>query len=345
VDAVSGATGITAGFRNSLMGQSPLNIEAIWERIRTGGIFGGAQAGQFTAALSAVEIALWDLAGKALGLPIYQLMGGKVRDRIRVYCDSGTNDRNDPQARMFIQQIIDNGFTMAKIDIDNRADPARFDQVNWTANNAEIDHMVDKVAFMRESLPKTIELAVDMHGRFDLGTAKRVASELEPFRLVWLEEPVPAENVDAMRDVRQSTHTPICCGENVYMRWGFREYLEKQAVDIIMPDVQKCGGLLEARKIADMAHTYYTPIAPHSQASPIGAMATAHAMACCPNFLVVEWHWGHPATRWNRWKEFVKEGEIIQKGYITVPDRPGIGVTMNEEAVRKTLGPGGRWFD
>jgi galactonate dehydratase len=345
VDAVSGAVGITAGFRRSLIGQSPLNIEAIWERIRTGGTFAGAQAGQFTAALAAVEIALWDLAGKALGLPIYQLMGGKVRDRVRVYCDSGVNNRNDPQAKMFIQQIIDNGFTMAKIDIDNAADPARFDRVNWTANNAEIDHMVDKVAFMRESLPKTIELAVDMHGRYDLGSAKRVARELEPFRLVWLEEPVPAENVDAMREVRQSTHTPICCGENVYMRWGFREYLEKQAVDIIMPDVQKCGGLLEARKIADMAHTYYTPIAPHSQASPIGAMATAHAMACCPNFLVVEWHWGHPAERWTRWKEFVKEGDIIQKGYITVPDRPGIGVTMDEEAVRKMLGPGGRWFE
>jgi galactonate dehydratase len=345
VDAVSGAPGIVAGFRSSLVGQSPLNIEAIWERIRTGGIFGGAQGGQFTAALTAVEIALWDLAGKALGLPIYQLMGGKVRDTIRVYCDSGVNSRNDPQAKMFIQQIIENGFTMAKIDIDDRADPARFDRMNWTANNAEIDHMIDKVAFMRESLPKAIELAVDMHGRYDLGTAKRVAKELEPFRLVWLEEPVPAENIDAMRDVRQSTHTPICCGENVYMRWGFREYLEKQAVDIIMPDVQKCGGLLEARKIADMAHTYYTPIAPHSQASPIGAMAAAHAMACCPNFLVAEWHWGHPAQRWVRWKEFVKEGDIIQKGYITVPDRPGIGVTMNEEALRKTLGPNGRWFE
>jgi len=342
VDAVSGGPSIVQGFRYSLVGQSPLNIEGIWERIRTSGVFGGAQAGQYVATLTAVEIALWDLAGKALNLPIYQLMGGKLRDRIRVYCDCGTDDRNDPQAKAYINQVIENNFTMTKIDVDDAADPARFDRVNWTANNAEIDHMIDKVQFMRESLPKNIELAVDMHARYDLGTAKRVAKEMEPFRLVWLEEPVPPENIDAMKNVRDSTHTPICCGENIYMRWGFRELFEKQAVDIIMPDIQKCGGLMEGKKIADMAHAYYIPIAPHSQASPIGAMATAHMLATVPNFLVVEWHWSHPATRWERWKNFVKEGDIIEKGYIAVPDKPGIGVEMNEEYLRKL--PGVNWF-
>jgi galactonate dehydratase len=342
VDAVSGGPSILPGFRNALVGQSPLNIEGIWERIRTSGIFGGAQAGQYVATLTAVEIALWDLAGKALNMPIYQLMGGKLRDRIRVYCDCGTNDRQDPQAKAYINQVIENNFTMTKIDIDEAMDPSRFDRVNWTANNAEIDHMVDKVKFMRESLPKEIELAVDMHGRYDLGTAKRVAKELEPFRLVWLEEPVPPENIDAMKNVRDSTHTPICCGENIYMRWGFRELFEKQAVDIIMPDIQKCGGLMEGKKIAAMAQTYYVPIAPHSQASPVGAMATAHMLATVPNFLVVEWHWSHPGNRWDRWKNFVKQGEIIEKGHIVVPDKPGIGVEMNEEYLRKL--PGATWF-
>jgi galactonate dehydratase len=342
VDAVSGGPSILQGFRFSLIGQSPLNIQAIWERIRTSGIFGGAQAGQYVATLTAVELALWDLAGKALNLPIYQLMGGKVRDKIRVYCDSGTDSRDDPQAKPYIQQIIDNGFTMAKIDIDDAADPARFDRVNWTANNTEIDHMVDRVAFMRESLPKSIELAVDMHGRYDLPTAKRVARELEPFKLVWLEEPVPPENIDAMRDVRQSTHTPICAGENIYMRWGFREIFEKQALDIIMPDIQKCGGLMEGKKIADMAQAYYVPIAPHSQASPVGAMATAHMLSTVPNFLVLEYHWTHPPQRWERWKHFVKGEDIIQKGYITVPDKPGIGVEMNEDYLKKL--PGATWF-
>jgi galactonate dehydratase len=344
VDAVSGGAQIVAGFRGSLIGQDPLRVEAIFERIRTAGIFAGAQGGQYVAALTAVEIALWDLTGKALGLPIYQLLGGKTRDRIRIYCDSGTDNRNDPNAKKFIAQIVDNGFTAAKIDIDDGSDPSRFDRVNWTANNAEIDHMVDKVAFMRESLPKNMELAVDMHGRYDVGTAKRVAKELEPFRLLWLEEPVPAENIDAMRDVRQSTHTPICCGENLYLRYGFRDLFEKQAVDIIMPDVHKCGGLLEARKIADMAHTYYVPMAPHAQASPMGMMAACHMLATIPNFLVYEWHWGHPESRTTQWKNFVKEGDIIQKGYITVPDKPGIGVEMNDEAVRKMVRPGSTWF-
>ena len=344
VDAISGAAGIVQGFRFALMNQDPLNVEAIWERIRKQGVFGGAQAGQFVTALTAVEIALWDLTGKAVGLPIYQLMGGKMRDRIRVYIDSGTDSRDDPNAKAFIAQIVENGWTMAKIDVDDANDPARFDRVNWTANNTEMDHMLDKVAFMRESLPKNIELAVDMHARFDLPTAKRFAKEVEPFKLVWLEEPVPPENIDAMRDVRQSTHTPICCGENIYMRWGFRELFEKNAVDIIMPDIQKCGGLAEAKKIADLAHTYYVPIAPHCQASPIGMMAACHAMATVPNFLVQEWHWGHPAERTARWKQYVQEGDIIQKGYITVSDRPGIGLTINEDAMRKMVRPGSTWF-
>ena len=249
-----------------------------------------------------------------------------------------------PKPSEFIAQIVDLGFTAAKIDIDDGRDPARFDRVNWTANNAEIDHMVDKVAFMRESLPKRVELAADMHGRYDAGTGKRMARELEPFKLLWLEEPVPPENVDAMRDVRESTHTPICCGENLFLRHGFRELLEKRAVDIIMPDIQKCGGLLEARKIADMAHTYYVPMAPHCQASPIGTMASCHVLAAIPNALVLEWHWGHPAARMAEWKQYVKEGDIIEKGYVTVPDRPGIGLEMNDEFVRKLQRPGATWF-
>jgi galactonate dehydratase len=327
-----------------LVGQDPLNVEAAFERIRTSGIFAGAQSGQYVTALTGVETALWDIAGKALGLPVYQLLGGKVRDRVRVYCDSGAREMapGDERSKARIKEIQDLGFTATKIDIDDARDPSRFDRVNWTANNNEIDHMVAKVAFTRESFPKTVDLAVDMHGRYDAGTAKRVARELEPFRLMWLEEPVPAENVDAMRDVRASTHTPICCGENVFLRHGFRELLEKGAVDIIMPDFQKCGGLLEARKIADMAHTYYVPVAPHAVTSPIGMMATAQVCAAIPNFLAQEFHWIDSLPLW---RNFVKEGEIIQNGFITLPDRPGIGVEMNEEGARKAQVAGTPWFE
>jgi len=198
------------------------------------------------------------------------------------------------------------------------------------------------VAFMREAIGKSIDLPVDMHGRYDAATAKRVAKEVEPFKLLWLEEPVPPENIDAMRDVRASTSTPICCGENIFLRWGFRELFEKRAVDIIMPDFQKCGGLLEARKISDMAHAYYIPVAPHAVTSPIGMMATAHVCAAIPNFLVQEWHWIDSLALWKNW---VKEGEIIEKGYIALPERPGLGVEMNDEGARKAQVAGTPWFE
>lgn len=341
-DAVQGGAPLVRMFRRFLLGQDPLNVEALWERIRTAGIFAGAQSGQYVAALSGVEIALWDLAGKALGVPVYQLLGGKVRDRVRLYCDSANHHPDDPQARPKLKEIEAMGFTAVKIDIDEARDPGRWDMVNWTASNAEIDRMVKEVAFVRETLSPRVDLAVDMHGRYDAPTAKRVAAELERFHLLWLEEPVPPENVDVMRDVRESTKTPICAGENLFLRHGFRELLEKRAVDIVMPDLQKCGGLLEGRKIADMAHAYYTPFAPHCVVSPIGTMASCHVCAAVPNFLVLEWHW---ISRLELWKNFVREGEIIEKGFVTVPDRPGIGVEMNEEAARKVQVKGTPWFE
>ena len=341
-DAVQGGAPLVRMFRRFLMGQDPLNVEALWERIRTAGIFAGAQGGQHTAALSAVEIALWDLAGKALGVPVYQLLGGKVRDRVRLYCDSANHHPDDPQARPKLKEIETMGFTAVKIDIDEAQDPGRWDRVNWTASNAEIDRMVKEVAFVRETLSPRVDLAVDMHGRYDATTAKRVARELERFRLLWLEEPVPPENIDVMRDIRESTVTPICAGENLFLRHGFRELLEKRAVDIVMPDLQKCGGLLEGRKIADMAHVYYTPFAPHCVVSPIGTMASCHVCAAVPNFLVLEWHW---ISRLELWRNFVREGDIIDKGFVTLPDRPGIGVEMNEDAARKVQVKDTPWFE
>ena len=138
-----------------------------------------------------------------------------------------------------------------------------------------------------------------------------------------------------------SISTPICCGENIYLRHGFREVLERRAADIIMPDLQKCGGLLEGRKIADLAHAYYVPFAPHCVVSPIGVMASCHVCAAVPNFLVLEWHW---IQRLELWRSFVKEGEIIKDGYVTVTDAPGIGVEMDEAAAKKAQVPNTPWF-
>jgi galactonate dehydratase len=328
--------------KRMLIGEDPLRVDYLWERIRTSGIFAGAQGGQYVTALSGIEIALWDLAGKVLGLPVYQLLGGKMRDRIRIYCDSQRHEPGDPRSKEQLGRIRDMGFTAVKIDIDEPNNPYRWDKVNWTASNAEIDYMVDKIRFVREFLPARLDLAVDCHGRFDMTTGKRIAKEVEPFRLLFLEEPVPAENVSAMRDVRESTTTPICCGENLFLRHDFRRVLEQRAADIIMPDIQKCGGLLESRKIADMAHTYYVPFAPHCVVSPVGTMASCHVCAAVPNFLVLEWHW---VGRLELWRNFIREGEIIKNGFVEVPERPGIGVEMDEEAARKVQIPGTPWFE
>jgi len=341
-DAAVGTVSLVNQFRRFLVGQDPLNVDALWERIRVSGIFAGAQGGQYVTALTGVEIALWDLAGKALGLPIYQFLGGKFRDKVRIYCDSDMEDPLGPESDKKLPSIKDQGFTAMKIDLDDATDPHRFDRVNWTANNAEVDRMVSWVKHVRESIPKEMELACDMHGRYDAATAKRVAKELEPFRLLWLEEVVPPENIDAMVDIHHSTSTPIAAGENLYMRWGYRELLSKNAVDIIQPDFQKTGGLSEGRKIANLAQTYYLPVAPHCVVSPIGMMSTAHLCASIPNFLVCEWHWINFPDLWKNW---VKEGEIIQKGYVSVTDKPGLGVEMNEEVARKAQIPGTTWFE
>lgn len=334
------------GMRSALIGRDPLNVDAIWEQLRTGGIFAGAQGGQYITALSAVEAALWDLTGKALGLPIYQLLGGKFRDRIRVYCD-GAENRGDTQSKEYNQRILEMGFTAVKTDISYRSGGGGRggeggDGPVWTAKASDYGPMVDAVAFVRDFFPKTVDIAVDLHAGGDVGSAKRLAKKLEPFDLMWLEEPVPPENIDAMRDIRESTSTPICCGENIFLRHGFRELLEKRAVDIIMPDLQKCGGLLEGRKIADMAAAYYVPFAPHCCISPLGQMASCHVCASVPNFLALEWHW---FPRLQQWKNFVKEGELIEKGYITVSDRPGVGVEVNDEAAKKYMMPGTTWFE
>ncbi|HEV2136709.1 MAG TPA: mandelate racemase/muconate lactonizing enzyme family protein [Terracidiphilus sp.] len=341
-DAAVGASSLIHGWRRFLVGQNPLNVEPIWERLRTSGIFAGAQAGQYVTALSGLEIALWDLAGKALGLPIYQLLGGKFRDKVQIYCDSDMEVPIGAESDRKLPWIKAQGFKAMKIDLDDARDPARWDTYNWTATNGEIDRMVKWVSSVRERIPDYMALACDMHGRYDATTGKKVAKALEPFRLMWLEEPCPAEDIDAMADIRHSTSTPIACGENLYMRWGYRELLQKEAVDIIQPDFQKVGGLAEAQKVSNMAQTYYVPVAPHSVCSPIGQMATAHACATFPNFLCQEWHWINFPDYWNHW---VKEGQIIVDGYITPPDRPGIGLEMDEEVAKKAQIRGTPWFE
>jgi len=159
---------------------------------------------------------------------------------------------------------------------------------------------------------------------------------------MWLEEPVPPENVAAMREIKRTTATPICAGENLYLRQGFRDLIESQAVDIIMPDIPKCGGLSECRKIANMAEIYYIPFAPHNVSSPIGTMASAHVCATVPNFLVLEFHWLHR----DYWTTITtRKTDIIKDGYIALDDAPGIGLELDEGVARAHQYPGTTWFE
>jgi galactonate dehydratase len=311
------------------------------EQIRRSGFFAGAQSGMYVAVLTAVETALWDLAGKALGLPVYQLLGGKFRDRIRVYMDTALYQAKLPTPEQFgeaASEAVKMGFTAVKFDLDQANDPNKYDRFNWTASPAEVQRMVDQMTAAREAVGPNIDICADMHGRYDAPTGQRVAIRLEPLNLMWLEEPVPAENVDAYKHIADSTSTPICAGENIYLAYGFRRLLEIGAVDVIMPDLQKAGGLGEGQRIANLSNLYYVPFAPHMVASYLGAMASCHVCASVPNFMVLEWQiYFHTDPMF---KEIVTfDGEMVKDGFITLSEKPGIGVEINEEGMRKYAVP------
>ena len=328
-----GVAMLVADMGEMIKGRNPLDVDRLFESIRHRYIFNGALAGNVVTAMTGIEIALWDLAGKAMGQPVYRLLGGKFRDRIRLYCDchAGRDDSPESYAER-AKEVVSMGFNAIKFDIDNACSSHKLDEFNWSVTPGELAEMVDKVSAVREAVGPEVDVAIDMHGRYDTHSAIRVAQAVEEFNLMWLEEPVPPENVDAMLEVKRSSGTPICAGENLYLRWGFRDLIEKQAVDVIMPDLPKCCGLSEGRKIANMAEVYYIPLAPHNVCGPLGTIASCHTCASVPNFLVLEWHWVDRP----HWQELVEaDPPLIQDGYIPVPARPGLGVDFNEDAARR----------
>ncbi len=346
-DATPGTYHLVKSFGRRLRGQNPLNPNRLFEQVRKSGFFEGAQSGMFVAVLTAVEHALWDLAGKALGLPVYQLLGGKFRDSVRVYMDTALYQFRLPKPEQFAESAknaVDMGFTAVKFDLDQANDPNKYDRFNWTASPAEIQRMVDQMSATREAVGPNIDICADMHGRYDAATAQKVAKAMEPINLMWLEEPIPAENVDAYKWITHSTSTPICTGENIYLAHGFRKLLEEGAVDIIMPDLQKCGGLAEGQRIANLSNLYYIPFAPHMVASYLGAMASAHVCATVPNFMILEWQtYFHSNPMFKEIVDF--DGDMVEDGFITVSDKPGIGVEINEEGMRKYAVEGVPFFE
>ena len=347
VDATPGTYHLVQELGRRLQRQDPLNVHRLFEQLRRGGVFSGAQAGMFVAVLSAIETALWDLAGKALGVPVYQLLGGKFRDRIRVYLDTALYQARQPTPDVFAEnarQAVKMGFTAIKFDLDQGTDPNKYDAFNWTASPGEIQRMVDQMTAAREAVGPKVDICADMHGRYDAVTAQQVAKRLEPLGLMWLEEPIPAENVDAYKRITDSTSTPICTGENIYLAHGFRRLLEMGAVDIVMPDLQKTGGLGEGQRIANLANLYYTPFAPHMVASYLGAMASCHVCASVPNFMILEWQIYYHTEK--MWKEIVTfDGDMVKDGFIRLSEKPGIGVEINEAGMRQYAASGIPFFE
>ena len=336
-----------------LIGEDPTNIARlvfVMERSLSGE---GSQGGVTATAISGIEIGLWDLMGKVHGLPISTFFGGRFREKVRIYADCHEGESHAPEeyARR-AKEVVAAGFTAIKFDLDN-ANPYTLDLTdndhtrrqwvepfNRLIGSQEMAWMVNVAAAVRHAVGPEIMVAMDAHWKFGVNDAIKLAQALEPLDLLWLEDPVPPLNIEAQRHVTHSTKTPICTGENLYWHQGYRELIEKQAARIIAPDIPKMGGLLEFKKVADHANLYYIPMAPHNVASPIGTVAGAHLCATISNFLVMEYH-AHD-VHW--WDDLVDGEPTIVDGFITLNDRPGHGMTLNEDVAKAHLKKGSSFF-
>jgi len=333
-----------------VVGENPLDVDRLYEHLiqRTSGE--GSIGGVTVTAISGIEVALHDLAGKLLGVPAYQLLGGKYRDDVRVYCDchtaSGRTSGDEPsavdpeacadEAERVVEEL---GYDALKFDLDVESGH-ELDRGTRHLRPAEIEHKASIVEAVTERVGHRADVAFDCHWTYDAGSAGRLAETLEPYDVWWLEDPVPPENHDVQATVTRETTTPIAAGENVYRKHGHRRLLTEEAVDVIAPDMPKVGGMRETRKIADLADTYYRPVAMHNVASPVATMAAAHVGAAIPNALAVEYH----AYELGWWDELVEE-TVIEDGSIRVPDEPGLGVTLDREAVAEHAVEGETVFD
>jgi L-alanine-DL-glutamate epimerase-like enolase superfamily enzyme len=313
----------------ALIGQDPRNVDKLFHDMMSCMSASGFYQGAVMSAISGIEMALWDITGQAVGVPIWQLLGGKFRDKIRVYNDCHAGDAATPESYAEKAKSVEaRGFDAIKFDIDPQ--PTARDKYNRCISNRDVAYFIDVVTAIRGVLDPNTDLLIDAHWRYAPVDILKVAYAFEDLNLMWLEDPVPPENIDALAKVTAATRTPICTGENFYTRHGFRDLIEAQAADIISPDLAKAGGLLEGRKIADLADMYYVPMSPHNICSPVGTMAVSHLCAAVPNFQVLEFH--HLDN--DIWNTLTVERNLIQNGHIDVPEKPGLGVTVDEDVVR-----------
>jgi len=300
-------------FEEYLIGQDPRRIEHHWQVMYRSTFYRGGPI--LVSAISGIEQAMWDILGKSLGVPVYQLLGGACRDRIRIYsqCHGETAEAVAARAK----ELVAEGFTALKTAIDA--------PVRLIDTKAYIKGQVKRIEMIREAIPDTVDLAVDFHGRSSPAMSIQLAKAFEDYNLMFIEEPVLPHSVDALVTVARSTKIPVATGERLFTRWGFREVLEKQAAAIVQPDLCHAGGIGEVRKIANMAETYYAAVAPHNPLGPISLAACLQVDACIPNFLCQE--------QITLGEGYLKQPFVQTNGYVELPTAPGLGIELDEEAL------------
>ncbi|NCO42066.1 MAG: galactonate dehydratase [Armatimonadetes bacterium CG_4_10_14_3_um_filter_66_18] len=303
-----------------LVGKDPTRVVHHWQAMYKHAFYRGGPV--LTSALSGVEHALWDLAGKACGLPVYRMLGGPVRDRIKVY--KGAGGGTPEQAAQSARDAVALGFRALKTGVAGGR-PARAIETPGF-----VDRVVDTFAAMREAVGKEIDLAIDFHGAVPPATAALLIKALEPYQPLFIEEPVQCQNVDVLADLARKTHIPLATGERIFTKWGFREILEKRAAAVLQPDLSHAGGLFECRLIAGMAEAYYANIAPHCPLGPVSLAAGLHLDASIPNFLAQE----HTTFG----EGYLKAPFTFRDGYLELPTGPGLGIELDEDALADKLG-------
>ena len=294
-------------------------------------------------AASGVEIALCDLIGRALKTPAYNLLGGKFRDRVKVYLDrSSPDDITDLSAwEKMAAGTVASGFTQMKFDIDFMATECVTDVWNRSLSLKQINRIVERLTVVRRTTGPDFEICVDCHMQYNAPDAIRVANALAHLNLFWLEDPTPITNPDSCAEVRERSPIPICVGE-MFIAEQFRLFIDHRACDILHPDVLFCGGLHELRRIADYAELNHLPVAIHGNGGALATVAAAHAGAACRNFLGLEYHFIE--TPWIG--EYVRrDGPLFRDGHVVLTDAPGLGVELDREVCRQHLAPGETLFD
>jgi len=315
-----------------IVGRNPFEIERIFQELHRSFYRGGPVNGTV---ISGLEIALWDIKGKALNVPVYELLGGVAKDRIKVYSWIG-GDRPEDVGKQ-AKDRLDKGFTAVKMNATG--------ELHYIDSYHRVNEVVERMASIRETCGDDMEVGIDFHGRVHKGFAKVLAKALEPYHPMFLEEVVLPENEEYFEKISQHVTTPLSTGERLYTRWEYKGLFRQGAVDIIQPDVILCGGILEMRKIIAMAEAYDMAAAPHAPYGPVALAATLQVDVCSPNVFIQEQSLGIHYNRGFDLLDFVKNKEIFEykNSFVEVPKRPGLGIEMDEEKVKEVAAEGLKW--